>query len=254
MSKKRREKSKEMISREIDNFDEYTTSENMDICYYIAQQVNSIVDDSKDWGILSGTPCVYIDHDGKPLMRVRLRKSFISLNIHKTILLNDKYKTRKSDSYVYAINEIYGKENSSLHELCAAIKNSLGIIAINDNCYPEYEEDIDKEYIEGGRKSITVNCYERDSDARRKCIEYYGSTKCQICGFDSAKYYGEEFQGLIHVHHIVPISERGGEYKLDPKRDLIPVCPNCHMILHSNRVKKYDWQYIKEMLKDRESQ
>ena len=85
----------------------------------------------------------------------------------------------------------------------------------------------------------------RDTKARRECLEHYGSTKCQICGFDSGLYYGEDFKGLIHVHHVIPISERGGEYRLNPQKDLLPVCPNCHMILHSSNGKKYDWQQLK---------
>lgn len=28
------------------------------------------------------------------------------------------------------------------------------------------------------------------------------------------------------------VSSFGGEYYLDPKKDLIPVCPNCHAMLH----------------------
>jgi len=34
------------------------------------------------------------------------------------------------------------------------------------------------------------------------------------------------------VHHIKPISEIGEDYLVDPVRDLVPVCPNCHRMLH----------------------
>jgi 5-methylcytosine-specific restriction protein A len=30
----------------------------------------------------------------------------------------------------------------------------------------------------------------------------------------------------------VPISTIGEEYQLDPVKDLVPVCPNCHAMLH----------------------
>lgn len=36
----------------------------------------------------------------------------------------------------------------------------------------------------------------------------------------------------IEVHHIKPISEIGSEYVVDPEKDLIPVCFNCHSMLH----------------------
>ena len=45
--------------------------------------------------------------------------------------------------------------------------------------------------------------------------------------------YGPEFKDIIEVHHIVPISEIGEKYVVDPVRDLIPICPNCHAAIHS---------------------
>ena len=49
---------------------------------------------------------------------------------------------------------------------------------------------------------------------------------------DFENMYGELGKGFIHVHHIVPISMIGKEYKIDPIKDLVPVCPNCHAMLH----------------------
>lgn len=97
----------------------------------------------------------------------------------------------------------------------------------------EFEIVNGEKIVEGAKRKITVNAYERNREARRKCIEYYGS-KCVICGFDSGEFYGDEFKDKIHVHHIKPLSEIKDEYIVDAINDLIPVCPNCHMILHSN--------------------
>ncbi len=44
--------------------------------------------------------------------------------------------------------------------------------------------------------------------------------------------YGEKAKDYIEVHHIVPISERGGDYMVNPIKDLIPLCPNCHAMVH----------------------
>ena len=74
--------------------------------------------------------------------------------------------------------------------------------------------------------------YERNPKARAACIAAHG-TRCAICGFDFGEFYGPAFAGMIEVHHIVPLSEIGEEYVVDPVRDLIPVCPNCHTALHS---------------------
>ena len=88
-----------------------------------------------------------------------------------------------------------------------------------------------QKYVEGACKSITVNAYERNRDARIACIKAHG-TVCVVCNFDFSAKYGEEFAGFIHVHHLVPVSARQGQYELDPVKDLRPVCPNCHAVIH----------------------
>lgn len=92
---------------------------------------------------------------------------------------------------------------------------------------------IPEEYKESGiGKKVLVNKYERNPIARRKCLELQG-TNCKVCGFNSSKVYGVNFENKIEVHHIKPINEIQGDYKVDPEHDLIPVCPNCHMMLHT---------------------
>lgn len=49
---------------------------------------------------------------------------------------------------------------------------------------------------------------------------------------DFGEKYGDLGKGFIHVHHIVPLNKIGQEYMVDYKKDLIPVCPNCHAMLH----------------------
>jgi 5-methylcytosine-specific restriction protein A len=46
--------------------------------------------------------------------------------------------------------------------------------------------------------------------------------------------YGKLGMGFIHVHHVVEISKVGRRYKVNPKKDLQPVCPNCRAMLHRN--------------------
>lgn len=92
---------------------------------------------------------------------------------------------------------------------------------------------IPDEYKESGiGKKVYVNKYERNPLARRKCLDVHG-TSCVICGFNALDFYGLDFEGKIEVHHIVPINEIDQEYRVDPIKDLIPVCPNCHTMLHT---------------------
>ena len=99
----------------------------------------------------------------------------------------------------------------------------------NVNVYPEQVTESD--YYEGAVTSVKVNRYERNAEARARCIDYYG-TVCTICNFDFELMYGALGDGFIHVHHVIPISQIGSTYKIDPIEDLRPVCPNCHAMLH----------------------
>ena len=54
---------------------------------------------------------------------------------------------------------------------------------------------------------------------------------------DFEKVYGEVGKGFIHVHHITPISDKRGKMHLvNPEINLIPVCPNCHAMLHKGKL------------------
>lgn len=114
---------------------------------------------------------------------------------------------------------------------------------------PKLPEEITKPefHIEGAKRTITVNAYERCAKARAACINHHG-TSCAVCAFSFKDRYGELGSGFIHVHHIVPIGSIGAEYQVDPINDMVPVCPNCHAMLHQTEppLKVSD---LKELLK-----
>lgn len=93
------------------------------------------------------------------------------------------------------------------------------------------EVDTPNKYIEGATKNVSVNIYERNAEARAKSIRHHGY-KCIVCTFDFERVYGPIGEKYIHVHHVIPLSEIKKEYKKDPIKDLVPVCPNCHAIIH----------------------
>lgn len=114
------------------------------------------------------------------------------------------------------------------------------------------EEVVDAQtYYEGATKHITVNVYERSVKARRACITRYG-VDCFVCGFNFKTVYGAAGDGFIHVHHLKPLSEVGEEYELDPVKDLRPVCPNCHAMIH-RKTPAYTIEEMKELLTQRVS-
>lgn len=86
-------------------------------------------------------------------------------------------------------------------------------------------------HMEGLARTVLVNAYERSESARNACIKHHRPV-CRICLLDFEEKYGEIGRGYIHVHHIVPIASIGKQYQVDPINDLVPVCPNCHAMLH----------------------
>jgi 5-methylcytosine-specific restriction protein A len=103
----------------------------------------------------------------------------------------------------------------------------------NSGLLPE-EVDRPTSYFEGASKTISVNAYERNRKARRACIKHYGAV-CIVCRFNFYEKYGDIGVGYIQVHHLVPLSEVKERYRLNPVRDLRPVCPNCHAMIHSKQ-------------------
>ncbi|PAP75076.1 HNH endonuclease [Rubrivirga marina] len=101
-----------------------------------------------------------------------------------------------------------------------------------DGPYPDEVEPVGPR-AEGGRVRVWVDRYERDPALRDACLAHYGSV-CRVCEVDMAETYGPLGAGYVHVHHVRPLAA-GGERETDPVADLVPVCPNCHAMLHRGR-------------------
>lgn len=99
--------------------------------------------------------------------------------------------------------------------------------------YPDEVTD-EADLVEGGKKTVVVNAYERNPVARELCIAHYGAS-CSVCGYDFGARYGELGEGFIHVHHRRSLADIMDSYVVDPVEDLVPVCPNCHAMLHRER-------------------
>jgi predicted HNH restriction endonuclease len=161
------------------------------------------------------------------------------------------------DTSIFRLRIINKKDNVERTEYASKTAQQLGVSSFPPQNEPnsdlknffdtfkqalfDYEDDAfrspeeiatTKGLVEGAKRLVTINAYERNANARRKCIEKYGA-KCRICGIDLGEKYGAELNGKIVVHHITPLSKINEQYTIDPINDLIPVCPNCHFALHS---------------------
>jgi len=100
---------------------------------------------------------------------------------------------------------------------------------------------------EGAAFDVVQTRYERDPVARKKCIAHHGHV-CAVCKMRFVETYGELGKDFIHVHHLNPLADAGGEHEVDPISDLIPVCPNCHAMLH-RRTPPFSIEELRKKLK-----
>jgi 5-methylcytosine-specific restriction enzyme A len=73
--------------------------------------------------------------------------------------------------------------------------------------------------------------YERSPRNRQAAIAIHGFA-CHGCTTNMEHVYGELGREFIHIHHVTPLSLLDKPVPVDPAKDLIPLCPNCHAIVH----------------------
>ena len=80
------------------------------------------------------------------------------------------------------------------------------------------------------RQHRSIERQSKHSRAVRKAL----GTKCMGCERELGDVYGPIGEGLIHAHHLTPLSRLADEatVQLDPDSDFAVLCPNCHAIIH----------------------
>ena len=97
-------------------------------------------------------------------------------------------------------------------------------------------ESIENEpgFLEGKKHQSLETKYERNPANRELCLSTQGYD-CKVCGMNFETVYGMIGRHFIHVHHIEMVSQMDAPQIIDPRKDLIPVCPNCHAMLHTQK-------------------
>jgi 5-methylcytosine-specific restriction protein A len=119
----------------------------------------------------------------------------------------------------------------------------------------DFPDEVATFFHEGACRTITVNAYERNPETRAACLRQYGTYICQICEFDFARAYGTIGREFIHVHHLRPVSTLGqtSGALIHPETDMLPVCPNCHAMLHTRKPDPLTPEELKEQMKRRQA-
>lgn len=118
----------------------------------------------------------------------------------------------------------------------------------SDDSTLDLETEVEVTDAEGTCKLVYTTKYERSAKNRAAAIAIHG-TKCQVCGFDFEKAYGELGKDFIEVHHKRPLSQAGGEVEVDPKEDLVCLCSNCHRMIHRAKGRVLSVDELREIVK-----
>jgi 5-methylcytosine-specific restriction protein A len=94
-------------------------------------------------------------------------------------------------------------------------------------------EDVetDPSAFEGKTVEAISQRYERKPVNREICLSVRGR-RCYCCNMDFGELYGPSADGYIEVHHITPASDMGSGYQINPVTELVPICSNCHSVVH----------------------
>lgn len=122
----------------------------------------------------------------------------------------------------------------------------LSLLTIEE-ASPQLEPSVQSE---GDAKEMKSKRYERSRVNREICLAHKGYS-CYVCGFNFLKKYGQLGKDYIEVHHTTPVSEMGDDYKIDIDRDLVPVCSNCHSMLHKKKP-PFTIEELKEIIANQE--
>lgn len=153
--------------------------------------------------------------------------------------------------HIYASGlQVKGNAAKQLDRLWARHLRKVGrrdsSLPTNGRRLTEESSTADK-FLEGAMTSSLINVYERNKKARNACVKHFGR-KCAVCGFDPAMVYGDLGKDLIHVHHLKELASSRRRRRVDPIRDLRPVCPNCHYAIHT-RTPAFSISQLRAILK-----
>jgi predicted RNA-binding protein with PUA-like domain/5-methylcytosine-specific restriction endonuclease McrA len=200
------------------------------------------------------------DDNDKFYIPITVENHLISENyIRRTALkehpkLNDLLILRMANNTNYLVKDEHAKLLHKLWKKYTKLhtkqkrRNDLKDIVLND--LEADKAQFDSYYKDGEMKSYYGNRYERKAKNRLRAIEIHGTT-CAVCGFNFEEVYGEHGKDFIEIHHKNPLSTLKAATEIDPRTDLVPVCSNCHRMLHRDREHVISVEELKNIIKNR---
>jgi predicted HNH restriction endonuclease len=188
-----------------------------------------------------------VEHSSKKQLLTPAKIKGIQLLLEQFTLINPTDVTMvhfKPDRHG---QELWEKETvNSLDSLIKEERFRILDLIVKHDIDAEESQD-DSYYRDGKIIQYFGTRYERNPVNRARAIEIHG-TSCKACGFNFKEVYGERGKDFIEIHHLKPLFTLGKESDIDPAIDLIPVCSNCHRMIHRKKDDVLDIGELKEIL------
>lgn len=182
-------------------------------------------------------------------------KGFQSMGILHYIGIRSEYRGIFEGINLKEVIDILKKENKEFEHLIRILERFQKNSKSESDLIQLVEEDLLSEkleeeeyYSEGEIKTYFGKRYERNVENRKNAILIHG-TSCTVCGFNFEEFYGSHGKGFIEVHHIKPISTFEEKRIVNPRTELVPVCPNCHRMLHRKKNKVLSIEELRNILR-----
>lgn len=142
------------------------------------------------------------------------------------------------------------------------IFNSVDIL---NSCEDLLKSDTQRKVIpltefiqEGGTSKQQTIIRERSTLLRKTAREYYSNKEdgllyCNCCNFEFGHFYNPAlYSTCIEIHHLKPLYQYDDEdinkTIEDALQNLVPVCPNCHRVIHKHHIGIDNFNMFKESL------
>lgn len=203
---------------------------------------------------------IYI-YESKPTQRIILKTQVIGRDIYSYHIDDSKYSASDIDFSskgpwltlrlienidtcisLKDLHELGLKGNiQSLRRLDDDMANAL------DFLIRDYSELTSILVTEGKKTKVYSTRYERSTKNRQAAILIHG-LNCKACGFNFEKKYGTLGHEFIEIHHKNPLYLNNTEINIDPRNDLVPLCSNCHRMIHRDKYNVLTVEHLKKIL------
>lgn len=146
----------------------------------------------------------------------------------------------------YNIDSTSEKFESEVLTACEKMINPLMLAMVELVGYEKKSEISENGDFEGNLTEVVIKRRERSPKNRLLCFAIHGN-QCSVCGINPMERYKVN-GNTLEAHHLEPLALITNPKRFDPRKDLVPLCSNCHRAVHTRTPRPYEPSELKKLL------